>query len=431
MDHDVTATSIRAAYGRIGPHIRKTPVTWSETFSALCGCETLFKLENLQMTGSFKERGALNRLLALTATDRRRGVIAASAGNHAQAVAYHAGRLGISAKVVMPRHSPLVKVRSTRHWGAEVILEGDNFDEAYQYSQTLRTAEDRVYIHPFDDPLVVEGQGTLGVEILEDRHAADIDAILVPVGGGGLIAGIATYIKQTNPHIQVIGVEETRCNAMTQSRVAGHVVVLAPAPVIADGIAVRQVSANNLNTVNRYVDDMVNVSTDEIANAIMLMLEIEKSVIEGAAAVTIAALLNHRLPSQKGKKVLSLISGGNIDINLLSKVINHGLSFDGRIVKLETVIPDLPGGLEGLLGVFREAGANILEVQHHRFSSGAPMGQVGVSITVETRDGAHIAAIRQTLATRGYAPTTPGTRQVGKSMDQAEPTHGNHPAKAR
>ena len=401
-NQDWNVASIQAAYARIEPQIVNTPVTYSATFSTMCDCDVLFKLENLQMTGSFKERGALNKLLSLQAHERDKGIIAASAGNHAQAVAFHAKRLGISTKIVMPKHSPLVKIRSTEHWGADVVLEGETFDDAFRHSQQLMQAEDRVYIHPFDDPRVAEGQGTLALEILADPRCDSIDAILVPVGGGGLIAGIATYIKSINPAIQVIGVEESTVNAMQTSVNAGKVVKLAPQPMIADGIAVRKVGQRNYEVVSRLVDDIVTVNSDEIANAIMLMLEIEKSVIEASAAVTIAALLNKRLPKLKGKKVLSIISGGNIDVNLLAKIINRGLTFDHRIVKLDSVIPDRPGALETMLGTFRELGANVLEVFHHRFSGDAPVGQIGVSITIETRDEVHIEQLKSLLQQRGY-----------------------------
>lgn len=402
MTRDVSASSIREAYAAISRQVVNTPLIGSATLSDMCGCTTLLKLENLQMTGSFKERGALNRLLALTESERQNGVIAASAGNHAQAVAYHAKRLGISAKIVMPANSPLIKIRSTEHWGAEVILEGSNFDEAFEHSQTLTAQENRTYIHPFDDAKVVEGQGTLAIEVMETSAGKDIDVILVPVGGGGLIAGIATYIKETHPHIKVIGVEEDTCNAMCQARDAHKVVTLDPAPVIADGIAVRRVAERNLDTVHQYVDDLVSVSTDEISNAIMLMLEIEKLAIEGAAAVTLAALLNNRVSGVAGKTVLSVLSGGNIDVNLLAKIINRGLTFDGRVIQLDTTLRDEPGALEKLLGIFHEMGANVLEIQHHRFSSNAPLGQIRVSVTIETRDKAHIQAIELLLSQRGY-----------------------------
>lgn len=402
MTGNVTADSIRAAYEGIRPHIVNHPLLHSRTFSAMSGCTALFKLENLQMTGSFKERGALNRLLELGPAERDCGVICASAGNHAQAVAYHAQRLGISAKIVMPKYSPLVKIRSTEHWGADVILEGENFDEAYAYSQQLAREEKRTYLHPFDDERVIEGQGTIGLEILESAQGPDIDTVLVPIGGGGLIAGVATYIKETRPEVRVVGVEETNCNGMSQSRLQGSVVELPPAPIIADGIGVRKVSARNLDTVARYVDDIVTVSSDEIANAIMLMLEIEKVVIEGAAAVTLAALINQRVPGIAGQTVVSVISGGNIDVNLLSRIINRGLTFDGRVTKVDTVIMDKPGALERLLGTFRESGANVLEVAHHRFSGDAPIGQISVSITAETRNPEHIEELRALLESRGY-----------------------------
>lgn len=403
MIPELDPQAIEAAHREISPWLVDTPLTWSSTLSDICGCQALFKLENLQMTGSFKERGALNRLLSLSDEERRQGVIAASAGNHAQAVAYHGNRLGISTRIVMPRYSPLVKIRSTEHWHAEVILEGDTFDDAYAWSQQVVEQENRVYIHPFDDPLVAQGQGTLAIDVLNHELAKDLDAILVPVGGGGLIAGITAYIKRVKPEVRIIGVEETSCDAMTASKRAGKVVVHESEPVIADGIAVRCVSPRNLEIVSKYVDDMVAVTSDEIANAIMLMLEIEKMVIEGAAAVTLAALVNRKLPALLGKKVVSLITGGNIDVNLLSKIINRGLTFDGRIARLDSVIRDRPGALEKLLGVFREAGANILEVNHHRFSSDTPIGEIGVSVTMETHDQEHIDHIRAMLAERGYS----------------------------
>ena len=401
---------IADVYADISPDIVNTPIIHSATFSDLCHCHALFKLENLQMTGSFKERGALNRLNQLSTAECKRGVIAASAGNHAQAVAYHAQRLGISAKIVMPKQSPLVKVRSTEHWGAEVILAGNTFSEAFEHSQELTAAENRVYLHPFDDIHVIKGQATLALEILQHDLAQDLDAIVVPIGGGGLIAGIANYVKQINPSIQIIGVEEINYNAMAQSRNAGHVVTLGTKPMIADGIAVGRVSDRNLQTVMSCVDDIVSVTSDEIANAILLMMEVEKVLIEGAAAVTLAALLNHRIPqvqnggsaTAKRKKVLSVISGGNIDMNLLSRIINRGLAFDGRVVKLDSTISDQPGGLERLLGIFRSSGANVLEVHHHRFGSEAPIGQIGVSVTVETRDGQHIESLKELLIKEGF-----------------------------
>jgi len=393
---------IEMAYERIRDGIKKTPITHSHTFSSMCGCDVWFKLENLQMTGSYKERGALNRLLALSEEEKSRGIITASAGNHAQAVAYHGRNLGISTKIVMPKFSPLVKVRSTRHWGAEVILEGETFDDAVAYSHQIVEEENRVYIHPFDDLKVVEGQATVGLEILVDEMADELDAILVPVGGGGLIAGLASYVKARKPHIKIYGVEEASCDSMAQALLTGTAIQLPAATTIADGIAVRKVSQDDLEIVEQLVDGMFTVNSDEIANAIMLMLEIEKTLIEAAAATPLAALINHKIPELEDKRVLCVVTGGNIDVNVLTKIINHGLTFDGRIRRFETVITDRPGGLGNLLGVFRELGANILEVHHHRFSSHSPVGQVDVSVTAETRDKDHVQSIYELLATRGY-----------------------------
>lgn len=385
----------------VSEHVHDTPIVESKTLSEITGSTMLFKLENLQMTGSFKERGAVNKLLSLSEKEKERGIIAASAGNHAQAVAYHGGRLGISVKIVMPEYSPIVKIKSTEHWGAEVVLAGETFDDAMQVSREIVEAEGRVYVHPFDDPLVAAGQGSLGIEIMGSERGSSVDAVIVPVGGGGLIAGIATYIKHVAPHVQIIGVEEATCDGMHQALQAGSPVLVPPAPVIADGIAVREVGLENMKIINSLVDETVLVTSDEIANAIMLMLEIEKLVVEGSGAAPLAALVNNRVPSLHGKTVLSIVSGGNIDVNLLSRIIDRGLAFDGRVARIETVIRDRPGSLETLLTVFRKSGANILEVNHHRFTR-APIGQIGVSVTLETRNKEHLQKIYEALKSEGY-----------------------------
>ena len=398
----ITAKDIEAAQQRIAGQVVNTPIIESKTLSQMTGRTTLFKLESLQMTGSFKERGALNKLLLLSEEDKAKGVIAASAGNHAQSLAYHCQRLGISAKIVMPEPSPIVKIRSTEHWGAEVILEGATFDDAVAHSHLLEEKENRIYIHPFDDPAIMTGQGTIGIEILEHSLCERLDAVLVPVGGGGLIGGIATLIKDRRPGTQIIGVEEASCKSMQQALQNGSPVKVAAAPVIADGIAVRQVGNDSMQVASDLVDDLVSVTSDEIANAVMLMLEIEKLLVEGSAATPLAALVNDKLPQLRGKRVLSIVSGGNIDLNLLSRMIERGLTFDGRVARIESVVPDKPGGLERFLGVLRELGANVLEVNHHRFLSRAPVGQVGITITIETRDKAHLAQIEKALVERSY-----------------------------
>ena len=403
MGNYFTYEDIVTAQTNITGQVRNTPLIRSNTLSDMAECDTLFKLENLQMTGSFKERGAVNKLLSLDSDQKQRGIIAASAGNHAQALAYHGSRLGISVKIVMPKYSPIVKIKSTEHWGAEVVLAGESFEDAMALSMEIIDQEQRIYVHPFDDPLIAAGQGTIGLELLNSPLGSDIDAVVVPVGGGGLISGIATAIKHQAPHVTIIGVEEETCDAMHQALQSGAPTLVAAAPVIADGIAIREVAQENLRIVNDLVDEVVSVTSNEVANAIMLMLEIEKLVVEGAAATPLAALINHRLPQLKGKKVASIVSGGNIDVNLLSKIIDQGLTFDGRVARLETVVQDRPGNLEALLTVFTQAGANVLEVNHHRLSPRAPIGQVGVSITVETRDQTHLGEIRQSLAAKGYS----------------------------
>ena len=402
MEFYISHADVERAYPIVKDHVNLTPIVESQTLSQITGCTALFKLENLQMTGSFKERGAVNKLTQLTPEERERGIIAASAGNHAQALAYHGARFGLSVKIVMPIYSPIVKIKSTEHWGAEVILKGETFDDAVNYSEKIVTTEKRIYVHPFDDPFVCAGQGTLGIEIMESDLAAGIDAIIIPIGGGGLAAGIATYVKHVAPHIQIIGVEEASCDAMHQALQLGEPMLVDAAPVIADGIAVREVGLENLKIINALVDEVVSVSSDEVANAIMLFLEIEKLVVEGAAATPLAALVNNRLPQLKGKRVLSVVSGGNIDVNLLSRIIDQGLAFDGRVARVETVIQDKPGSLENLLTVFRKLGANVLEVHHHRFSTRAAIGQVGVSVTLETRNQQHLDGIHEALDKHQY-----------------------------
>ena len=396
----ISRKDVEQAYQRIQQYIVNTPITHSQTFSDLIGCTVFLKHELLQMTGSFKERGALNKLLCLTPEEKRRGVIAASAGNHAQGLAYHGQRLGIPVKIVMPTQTPIIKVASTKYWQAEVILEGNSFDEAYQYSKALAEDESLIYIHPFQDPFVIAGQGTIGIEILDTLE--ELDMVLVPVGGGGLISGISTYIKAVRPDVKIIGVESESCSAMKSSVEKGKLVSIPAGASLADGIAVKQVGEINLKTVQKYVDEIVTVTEDEIANAILLLLEIEKITVEGSGAVTLAALLNQKVPGQDSKRVLCLLSGGNIDVNILARIITRGLAFDGRTIQLTAVLQDVPGTLVEILRVFHEAGANVLDVVHHHYAPSRHFGQISVSFTLETRDREHIEEIRQTLDLAGY-----------------------------
>ena len=396
----VTLQSIQAAAARIRDSIFLSPFVLSQTFSRLTGNSIFFKLENLQMTGSYKERGALNKILLLTDDERRRGVIAASAGNHAQAVAYHATKRGIAAQICMPLTTALVKVSSTRSYGAEVILAGTNYDETCQ--EALRRCEEQglTFIHPFDDEAVISGQGTLGVEMLEQQP--EIEVLVVPVGGGGLIGGVACAAKELNPKIRVIGVQTSKLPSMKAAVENGGPVTLPPRVTIADGIAVRCAGAITFPLVKKYVDEIVTVDDEEIANAILLLLEKEKTLTEGAGAVATAAVLQHKIP-QTGKKVGVFIGGGNIDVSLLSRIIERGLVKDGRLVRLRIHLPDHPGALERVARVIAQHKANIVETNYDRAYYGVSLGDTAIDITMETRGPEHVAELMTALDTAGYA----------------------------
>jgi len=395
----VTLADIQAARARIGGAIYFSPCAYSETVSRLAGARTFFKLENLQMTGSFKERGALNKLLSLTRDERSKGVIAASAGNHGLAVAFHAQRLGIPATIVMPRFAPLIKVSWARRYGAEVILAGADFDEALAEAQRLQRERGSLFIPAFNDPEVIAGQGTLGLELLE--QAPDLDAVLVPVGGGGLIGGLALALKQSGFSGRIIGVQAERVPGMRAALDAGHPVPLPAATTIADGIAVRRVGDLTLPLVHRYVDAIMTVSEAEIAQAILLLLENEKTVVEGAAATTLAALLNRPL-ELSGQTVVLILSGGNIDVNVIARVIEKGLVQEGRLVRLSLIIPDRPGSLARVSTLVADQGANIQEIVHTRGFSRAEIGESEVTLTLETYGPQHIAEVITVLRTAGY-----------------------------
>ncbi|HEY7956312.1 MAG TPA: threonine ammonia-lyase [Polyangia bacterium] len=390
----ITLADVERARARIKDSIYVTPCAHSETFSKLTGNKVYFKLENLQMTGSFKERGALNKILTLTSEERASGVICASAGNHAQGVAYHAVRQGLKATIVMPTATPLVKVTRTREFGAEVVLHGASYDEAFEEAWRRKEAEGLTFIHAFDDAAVMAGQGTIGLELLEQNPY--LDAVMVPVGGGGLISGIAVAIKETNPRIQIIGVQTARLPSMKRALEAGAPCVLPPAGTIADGIAVRKAGALTLPVVKKYVDEIVTVDEEEIAKAILLLLEREKTVAEGAGAAAVAALVQGKT-TLAGKKVALVIGGGNIDVNLLARIIERGLVKDGRLVRLRVRIPDHPGALHRLTGRIADVRANILEVFHNRAFSRVDLGETAVDVTLETRGAEHIAELVQLL----------------------------------
>ncbi len=395
----MTLADVQAARARLGAAIYCSPCAYSETTSRIAGARVFFKLDNLQMTGSFKERGALNKLLSLKPDERKTGVIAASAGNHGLAVAFHAQRLGIPATIVMPRFAPLIKVSWARRYGAEVILAGADFDEALAEAQRLQRERGSLFIPAFNDPEVIAGQGTLGLEILEQTPG--LDAVLIPVGGGGLIGGIALALKQSGFSGRVIGVQAERVAGMRAALKAGQPVSLPPATTIADGIAVRRVGDLTFPLVRQYVDTLVTVSDAEIARAILLLLENEKTVVEGAAATTLAALLNRPL-GLDGKTVVLVLSGGNIDVNVVARVIEKGLVQEGRLVRLRLIIPDRPGALARVSSLVADQGANIQEIVHTRGLSQAEIGESEITLTLETSGMQHIAEVRAVLQTAGY-----------------------------
>jgi len=393
-------SDVKAALGRIRDSIYLSPCARSETFSRLTGNSIFLKLDNQQRTGAFKERGALNKLLTLSNDERARGVIAASAGNHAQGVAYHAGRHGIRAQICMPLTTPLTKVSATRGYGADVILHGANYDEAYEEALQRSRRDHLTLVHAFDDDAVIAGQGTLGLEILQQQP--EIEVIVAPIGGGGLIGGIACAVKETNPKVEIFGVQPARLPSMKVAIAEGHPVTLSPAATIADGIAVRRAGDRTLPLIQKYVDDIVTVDEEEIANAILLLLEREKTLAEGAGAAAIAALLNHKL-QLAGRKVAVLICGGNIDVTLLSRIIERGLVKDGRLVRLRVHLPDYPGALHKLTGILAQHRANIVETSYDRAYYGVNLGDTAIDITMETRGPDHIAELLSALGAAGYA----------------------------
>jgi threonine dehydratase len=357
------------------------------------------KLENLQMTGSFKERGALNRIAMLTPEQAARGVIAASAGNHAQGVAYHATARGIRALIVMPLTTPLVKVTATRNFGAEVLLHGANYDEACSEAMRLCEQQGLTFIHPFDDAAVMAGQGTIGLELLE--QIPQLEAVVVPIGGGGLIGGIACAIKESRPDIRVVGVQTSRLPSMLAAVEAHHPVTVDGATTIADGIAVRTAGDLTLPMVESYVDEIVTVDEDEIASAILVLLEREKTLAEGAGATALAALLQKKT-SLQGAHTAVLVCGGNIDVTLLARIIERGLVQDGRLIRLRIHLLDKPGALAELTRLIASHRANIVDTLHNRAYYGVNLGDTVIDITMETRGREQVEELLAALTAEGY-----------------------------
>ncbi len=395
MKSPVSLTDITVAARRIAKHVLRSPCPESISLAEITGARIWCKLDNLQRTGSFKERGARNALALLSPAKRRRGVITASAGNHALGLAYHGKLLSVPVTVVMPTHAPLIKRATCERMGARVILDGQDFSEARARADALAAKEELAYINGFDDPAIIAGQGTMALEIL--AQVPDVDAIVAPVGGGGLIAGLAVAVKALRPRVKIIGVESRETASFRAALKAGRPVAIGRRPTLADGLAVLQVGPNAFSLARARVDRVVTVAEDWIALAILRMVELEKTVVEGAAAAPLAALMAGKLPELRGKTVVLTTCGGNIDPAKLSRVIEHGLVADGRLCRFVVSISDRPGGLAALSGVIAETGASIKDITHDRAFSGPDVSAVRAICTVETRDRAHGAELRRAL----------------------------------
>lgn len=391
--------TIRAARERIAGGVVVTPVVEALGLRDRTPCPTWLKLESLQRTGSFKDRGALNRLLQLNDAERARGIVTASAGNHAQAVAYHGARLGLDVTVVMPEHTPLVKRSNTEAFGAHVRLHGATLYESMDEARRLE-AEGRTFVHAYDDAHVIAGQGTVGLELLE--QVPDATVLVVPIGGGGLIAGIATAMKDRRPHLRVIGVEASAAASARASRDAHAVVALESAETIADGIAVKRVGDLTFPIIERLVDNIAVVDEVQIASAVHLLLERQKLLAEGAAATTIAALVSGLIPLAPSDVAVAVISGGNIDVTLLERIIDRGLVADGRLARLSVTVKDRPGQLERLTHLVASEGANVVDVRHARAFADIGVRDVDIAFELATRGRAHMATVLARLRTEGY-----------------------------
>ncbi len=400
-NYPIDLGDVQAARERLRGAIYYSPCPHSQMLSGLTGQQVYLKLENLQMTGSFKERGALNRIAMLTAEQAAMGVVAASAGNHAQGVAYHATARGIKALIVMPLATPLVKVTATRGFGAEVVLHGANYDEAYAEAMRRCDAAGMTFIHPFDDAAVMAGQGTIGLELLE--QIPELEAVVVPIGGGGLIGGIACAIKESKPWVKVVGVQTSRLPSMVAAVAAHGPVTIDPATTIADGIAVRRAGSVTYPMVERYVDEIVTVDEDEIASAILMLLEREKTLAEGAGATALAALLQQKTTViPQGAHTAVLVCGGNIDVTLLSRIIERGLVQDGRMIRLRIHLLDKPGALADLTQLIARHRANIVDTLHNRAYYGVNLGDTVIDITMETRGREQVEELLVALSAEGY-----------------------------
>lgn len=395
----VTLADIYRARNMLQGIIHRTPLEYSAGYSEITGNAVYLKLENLQKTGSFKIRGAYNKITTLTHEERRQGVIAASAGNHAQGVAFAASKAGIDSTVIMPLGAPLAKVEATRGYGAEIILAGDNYDEAYKRAKEIQIDKGGIFLHAFDDPMVIAGQGTVGLEIIDELPK--LDAVVVPIGGGGLISGIALALKAIKPEVRIFGVQAAGAPSASVSREAGTIKEIKDVRTIADGIAVKRPGDLTFQLIQKYVEKIVTVEDEDTAQAILSMLEKNKLVTEGSGAIALAALLTNKIPL-KNANIAVVISGGNVDVHFISIIIERGLLRKGRYVRLQTQISDRPGALQKLLSIIAQNRANVIAVHHDRISPMVPLTQTELEVALETRNTEHIEQIIQALSQEGY-----------------------------
>ncbi|MCQ6276975.1 threonine ammonia-lyase [Bacillus sp. V3B] len=395
----VSFNDIVKAHEKMMDIVHKTPLDYSHTFSQYSDNKVYLKLENLQKTGSFKVRGSYNKMISLRKEELQQGVVAASAGNHAQGVAYASTMLGIPCTIVMPTGAPLSKVQATKTYGANVELQGAVFDEALAYALELKDQTGAAFVHAFDDEAIIAGQGTVGLEIME--QLPEVDAIICPVGGGGLIAGLAAAVKEKNPSIQVYGVEAMACPSMAQSLKAKKPLTVDASPTMADGIAVKRPGEHTFRLVQQYVDEMLSVNEMEIAQTMLMLLERNKLLVEGSGAVSLAAMLYEKLPI-KNKKVVTVISGGNVDVSFISRIIERGMVEAGRFMHFTTLLKDKPGNLEKILQVVTERQGNILDISLSHMGDKIYPSYAQLSMSVETKDRQHIEEIFKALKKKGY-----------------------------
>ncbi len=391
--------NIKQARENIKDVVYQTPIAFAPQLSKLCKANIYLKKENLQITGSFKIRGAFNKIASMEENERAKGVVAASAGNHAQGVAYSCQHFGCTATIVMPEVTPILKINGVKSYGADVLLKGSNYDEAYDYAIKYAKKNKKVFVHPFEDKDVICGQGTIGLEILEQIE--NIDCVIVPVGGAGLITGVAKAIKTIKPEIKIVGVVASGANSKKVSFDDNKISNSKRVKTIADGIAVRDTSKKMFDYVNRYVDEVVEVEDKEIANAILFLLEKQKLVVEGAGAVTVAAILHDKIEI-KGKNVVAILSGGNIDVTMLSVIIEKGLVKSSRKMNLIVTLVDKPGSLLKLTEIFQTTSANIVQIDYDRDSINLDFGDANITISLETKGEEHQNIIREKLTKNGY-----------------------------